>query len=58
LDSEIIKELELMILSNLKEPHNTGLIAVEEGHHLENQKFFPKRNSRTSVFSWSCDWIS
>jgi hypothetical protein len=29
-----------MILSNFKEPHNTGLIAVEEGHHLENQNFF------------------
>jgi len=42
-----------MILSNFKDPHNTGLIAVEEGHHLENENFFPKRNSRTSIFSWS-----
>jgi hypothetical protein len=47
-----------MILSNFKEQHNTGLIAVEEGHRLKNQSFFPKENSRTSNFSWSCDWIS
>lgn len=45
-----LKEVELMILSNFKEPHNTGLIVVEEGHHLENQNFFFQRETAGPAF--------